>query len=159
MLFGFNVLRSTFQRATVLFLQSSVDPVQLVKAGCNFGIQLIRLHSPAPVPLYSRRRVHARVRAQAQDILHRENRCIRNRGEQHADQAPYRFFLIDSQVIDRAFNLIGRKSPIAPGEPAGRRVVVVCAGVGHAVSYEVERLVRVVDRFIPECKMQDTHPR
>ena len=83
----------------------------------------------AQLPSGSGRVVHARVAAEAEDVLQRDDRALRDGIVGGADQDPLDLAAVAAEVVPDALALLG----LERGVPAARRVVVVRARVDDAV--------------------------
>src|SRR4051794_372256 len=66
--------------------------------------------APAPVVLRVARTVHARIAAEAEDVLHRDDRGLRDRRVRRADQRPCDVVALWSEVRGRELPFSGRRA-------------------------------------------------
>ena len=110
-------------------------------------------HSPVPVVSDSRRRVHSRLRAKLQNILHLDynkigNACIQR--SYHAPDGAVAFSYVKISAYEFLCLFVeGLK-------PAESRVIVVSAYVRNTVCYIIMRHITAFVLF-PECEFQYIH--
>ena len=120
----------------------------------ELGRQRTGRQPPGPVPRHGPRRVEARRRVEPEQVLRRNDRQARHGGESGADQRlGHRLRRRPQKVVDAL-----RGVAVEAAVPAEGRVVVVGAGVRHAVAIVEIRQVWVV-RLAVESKLQHAHPR
>ncbi len=110
-------------------------------------------HPPGPVAARVAGVIHPRLVPQAQEILHRRQRKDRHRSPAGPDQVP-------GHIVPRARQVAPVESLFFfsdPRIPAASRVVIVRAGVDHAVHRVVVRQEGVF-RVAAESKLQNLHP-
>ena len=123
--------------------------------GSQLGAGLAGLHAPAPVALGRAGDVHARLRAEAEIVLHLRHEEPRHRGHAAADDAPvYALLLVQAEVEAR----VGHVVALAALVPLHQRLVVVRADVADAVRRVGVR--QVVARLAGvEGELQHLHAR
>src|SRR6476469_9916189 len=123
------------------------------------------LKTPAPVPARCARQIHARLRAQTEHILKRDNSEICNGGLHSSDQAPVNGLVIfEIQVCAGKGTFLGdilrSSSAVVFARtipPSDSRIVVVRASVGRELTRIVVRTERGTLRILAEGKLQDGH--
>ena len=112
---------------------------------------------PGPVPRPRRRRIHPRLTAQMQYILHGKDAEIRHRPCRRADHRPHNVaFMLDSLKIRLDVGPLDIRRTLAP--LAQGRIVVVRTGVRNRVWNVTVRKIQM-RAAIRKTELQNPHPR
>src|SRR6516225_8162593 len=133
--------------------QAAGDLEQAPDARGEGRIERLVRGAPAPVPVRDPGHVHARLGAEAEQVLHGDDREVGDRGHRLAHDAPGDLLLASADVVQH----VALRDRIERPEPPHRRVVVVRSRVDDDVAHEVVRRVVAVGRI--ETELEDTHSR
>src|ERR1700737_2753753 len=160
---GFSCGRSSLSRILLAIIkgdQGSKSPAQL-------AAQCARTITPFPVSGDRAGKIHARVAAEAQHILQRNNRNVSDRCQHRPDHDPVDLGIVTEVEIGASevalfADIVRSACAVASARtrpPTDRRVIVVPTGVGDQVATVIMRTKRWNLRIRAECELQKTHTR
>ena len=140
---------------------SAVKATHVAKLGGETGGECPFLHTPGPVASQCGGAIHARLRSQAQQVLHRDEGPGRHGLECLADESADGIGRGIAEIAAEVVEFLGR----GIGQPAGQRVVVVGARVNDAM-FDIGMGKKGVGRIEGspalgriESELENAHPR